>query len=227
MSLRHFRFYAGQHGAEHRLSTDNFFGFSFEQAPDSNHNSAACLSKLRPLFDPEFDQYDKVLIVDVDVLIKNFRKNIFPQCTKDIAGVTYLVPPQVCLGAVREDLPAERYGPELGLRGFCISGGMMILSREFRIQARRLFTRPDPEQYRTDENYYMQQIVSPEEVQQLDFRWNFNCRLIPHFEHPYFVHFPGRMKRYMPEYYHNTTITLAPEDEVPLDDKYKQKSNAR
>lgn len=74
-SVSYFSKYAENHGADYHFSTDSFVNAS------DNHFEA-----IRTYKDPLFDQYDKVLFLDVDVMPHNMDANIFDVDVVDIAG---------------------------------------------------------------------------------------------------------------------------------------------
>ena len=212
LSRNHFQRYAEIHNARYLLSTGNYFGFDFK-ARHFNHNSHAVLSKLRPLFDEIFNEYDNILIVDTDVLINNFDLSIFDYARTDISGTSYLTKPEVILDAVKSNMNVNYYPEKLGLKGFALSGGMLVLSKAFRTIAKNTFVKPVGD-HQTDENYYRQNINNSNMISYMDFRWNFNIKLHEYYRDSYFLHFHGDMKKYMNDFYNGKKITLNDDERI-------------
>lgn len=74
-SIKYFTEYAKKHGVDYFYFTDKFVDAT------SNYFESTRVYK-----DPFFDQYDKVLYLDVDVMPKNMEANIFDNDVVDIAG---------------------------------------------------------------------------------------------------------------------------------------------
>ena len=73
-SIKYFEQYAKNHDADYYFAT--------EQTIDTENH----FEHMRVCYDPLFEQYDKVLYVDVDVMPKNMGANIFEVDVVDVAG---------------------------------------------------------------------------------------------------------------------------------------------
>ena len=73
-SIEYFKQYAAKHDADYYFSTERTVN-------TENH-----FEHMRVCYDPLFEQYDKVLYVDVDVMPKNMEANIFDVDVVDLAG---------------------------------------------------------------------------------------------------------------------------------------------
>jgi len=74
-SVNYFKNYADYHDADHFFFTDRYI--------DAKSNY---FEGLRLIHDPMFEQYDKVLYADVDVMPKCFSKSVFDIDVIDVAG---------------------------------------------------------------------------------------------------------------------------------------------
>lgn len=74
-SSEYFKAYADKHDADYIFGNERFVESS------SNYFEATRIFK-----DPMFDDYDMVLYADVDVMVKDMKKNVFKQKVKHIAG---------------------------------------------------------------------------------------------------------------------------------------------
>jgi lipopolysaccharide biosynthesis glycosyltransferase len=74
-SVAHFAKYAESNNADHHFFTESFVNAT------SNYFEVC-----RVFLDPMFDQYDKVLYTDIDVMPKDISQNVFDIDVKDIAG---------------------------------------------------------------------------------------------------------------------------------------------
>jgi lipopolysaccharide biosynthesis glycosyltransferase len=138
-SHKYFEKYAEMHGADYRFFRDRFVKSS------SNY-----FEKARTWIDPFFDQYDKVLYVDVDVMPKNMLANIFDIDVKDIAGWPEWRHPdlKVKINYSPGNPMLQRYkdfGAPMtpaktnnsGVR--MLNTGVLLWTREARLKARELF----------------------------------------------------------------------------------------
>lgn len=138
-SVEYFRKYASLHDADYYFYTDRFVNAT------SNFFEA-----LRVYKDPIFDQYDKVLYSDVDVMPKNMTNSIFEVSIGDVAGWAEWphpaldVPVNWCetpalkqrfadFGAV---IPKSKTSPSM-IR--IVNSGVVLWSKEARLKARKQF----------------------------------------------------------------------------------------
>lgn len=104
---------------------------------------------MRVYLDPQLDEYDNVLYVDCDVLVKNYNENVFNLKVVDIAGVPesripeYKVPVNWNGGGPLEKR-YNHFGSKIvrsktvnSIR--MINSGVVLWSRQARLKARKLF----------------------------------------------------------------------------------------
>lgn len=177
--------YAKRCGAEYMLVHDKYF-------PELDPR----LETLRIHYDPYFEQYDKILALDLDMLVET-RQNIFNLPTKDVAMVHEEGIFQYQSGWLKNvmDVPLEKRGiiaygkklfgddwmfPKSELYPFeryrYMNGGVQLWSREGRAKAREHFT--DVHDYvihtrYTEQMYVNLQLSQPVfDVTELDTMWN-------------------------------------------------------
>jgi len=137
-SVNYFTHYAKKHGADYFFFTDRFVNAT------SNFFEVTRLYK-----DPIFDQYDKVLYCDVDVMPKNMEANIFDVDVINVAGWPEYRHPDINVsvnwsagqvsGRFRDfGVPVIRPKTHNGdLR--MINSGVMLWSNQARLKARENF----------------------------------------------------------------------------------------
>ena len=135
-----FQHYADTHKCEHHFYTDKFV-----------NSSSNFFEALRVYLDPQLDAYDKILYVDCDVLVKNYKNNanIFDLDVIDVAGVpearhpAYKVPVNWGSGGplskryAHFDTHMPKARTVSGMR--MINSGVVLWSKQARIKARELF----------------------------------------------------------------------------------------
>jgi lipopolysaccharide biosynthesis glycosyltransferase len=138
-SVSYFEKYAEMHGADHFFLTDRFVEST------SNYFEITRVFK-----DPMFDEYDKVLYLDIDVMPKTMYASIFDIDVTDIAGVPEWKHPEY-IGTPKwsargplaqrfrdfgtKIVPSESTPAEVRM----INTGVVLWSREARLKARELF----------------------------------------------------------------------------------------
>jgi len=177
--------YAKNCGAEYLLTHDKYF----------KHLDPR-LDALKVVYDPFFDQYDKILSIDLDILIKT-KKNIFDINIGDIAMVHELGIHQSAGGWMRRVM--ESPGHERGIIAYgkkifgndwmfpksklypkekfrYLNGGVQLWSKEGRLKAREIFTSVDHYYMHTrytEQMYLNLQLSNPAfNVTELDWTWN-------------------------------------------------------
>ena len=177
--------YAEQCDAEYRLDHDRYF----------KHLDPR-LDALKVIYDPQYDKYDKILSVDLDMLFKT-TENIFDIPIGDVAMVHELgihVSAGGWMKRIMESPGHERgiiaYGKKLFGSDWMfpkselypdekfryMNGGMQLWSKEGRLKARDLFTSVDDYYMHTrytEQMYLNLQLSNPAfEVTELDWTWN-------------------------------------------------------
>lgn len=138
-SVNYFEKYAEKHGADHHFFRDRFINAT------SNFFEVT-----RIYMDPIFDQYDKVLYLDVDVMPKNMDANVFDLDVVDIAGWPEWRHPDIsvpvnwsataALSQRFKDFGAPLLPAKTNSSGVrMINSGVMLWSRDARLKARELF----------------------------------------------------------------------------------------
>tara|TARA_A100001037_G_scaffold103267_1_gene93919 strand:- start:847 stop:1581 length:735 start_codon:yes stop_codon:yes gene_type:complete len=177
--------YAEQCDAEYRLDHDRYF----------KHLDPR-LDALKVIYDPQYDKYDKILSVDLDMLFKT-TENIFDIPIGDVAMV-HEVGIHVSAGGWMKRI-MESPGHERGIIAYgkklfgadwmfpksklypdekfrYMNGGMQLWSKEGRLKARDLFTSVDHYYMHTrytEQMYLNLQLSNPTfEVTELDWTWN-------------------------------------------------------
>ena len=177
--------YAEQCGAEYILDHDRYF----------KHLDPR-LDALKVIYDPQYDKYDKILSVDLDMLFKT-TENIFDIPIGDVAMV-HEVGIHVSAGGWMKRI-MESPGHERGIIAYgkklfgadwmfpksklypdekfrYMNGGMQLWSKEGRLKARDLFTSVDDYYMHTrytEQMYINLQLSQPIfEVTELDTHWN-------------------------------------------------------
>jgi len=137
-SVNYFKHYANKHGADYHFFRDRFINAT------SNFFEVT-----RVYMDPVFDQYDKVLYCDVDVMPKNMDANVFDIPVVDVAGWPEHRHPDIgvqvnwsagMIAARFNDfqIPLVRpisHGGNLRM----VNSGVMLWSKQARLKARELF----------------------------------------------------------------------------------------
>jgi hypothetical protein len=179
------KLYAEQCGAEYMLNHDRYF----------KHLDPR-LDALKVIYDPQYDKYDKILSVDLDMLFKT-KENIFDIPIGDVAMVHELgihVSAGGWMKRIMESPGHERgiiaYGKKLFGSDWMfpkselypdekfryMNGGMQLWSKEGRLKARDLFTSVDDYYMHTrytEQMYLNLQLSNPAfEVTELDWTWN-------------------------------------------------------
>ena len=142
-SILYFQHYAKAHDADHFFMEDRFVGSI------SNY-----FEKCRVYLDPIFDDYDKVLYVDIDVIPKNMDNNIFNIDPQDVAGVEEQPHPAYRnkkLNWTVKDIERRfnAFGAPVVRANHnnswprMINSGVMLWSREARMKARHCFDNYD------------------------------------------------------------------------------------
>ena len=177
--------YAEQCGAEYVLDHDRYF----------KHLDPR-LDALKVIYDPQYDKYDKILSVDLDMLFKT-TENIFDIPIGDVAMVHELgihISAGGWMKRIMESPGHERgiiaYGKKLFGADWIfpksklypdekfryMNGGMQLWSKEGRLKARDLFTSVDHYYMHTrytEQMYLNLQLSNPTfEVTELDWTWN-------------------------------------------------------
>ena len=177
--------YAKACGAEYMLSHERYF----------KHLDPR-LDSLRIIYDPFFEQYDKILSIDLDILLKT-KENIFDIKIGDIAMVHELAIFKTAGGWVQRIMESpdfERgvipYGKKLFGDDWMfpksklypkedyryMNGGVQVWSKEGRLKAREKFTSVDHYYIHTrytEQMYINLQLSQPEfDVTELDWTWN-------------------------------------------------------
>ena len=177
--------YAEQCGAEYVLDHDRYF----------KHLDPR-LDALKVIYDPQYDKYDKILSVDLDMLFKT-TENIFDIPIGDVAMVHELgihISAGGWMKRIMESPGHERgiiaYGKKLFGSDWMfpkselypdekfryMNGGMQLWSKEGRLKARDLFTSVDDYYMHTrytEQMYLNLQLSNPAfEVTELDWTWN-------------------------------------------------------
>ena len=177
--------YADNCNAEYMLSHDRYF----------KHLDPR-LDALRIIYDPFFDKYDKILSIDLDILLKT-KENIFNIKIGDIAMVHELgihVSAGGWIKRVMESPGHERgiiaYGKKLFGKDWMfpksqlypkekyryLNGGVQLWSKEGRLKARENFTSVDYYYMHTrytEQMYINLQLSNPKfNVTELDWTWN-------------------------------------------------------
>ena len=177
--------YAEQCGAEYVLDHDRYF----------KHLDPR-LDALKVIYDPQYDKYDKILSVDLDMLFKT-TENIFDIPIGDVAMVHELgihISAGGWMKRIMESPGHERgiiaYGKKLFGADWMfpksklypdekfryMNGGMQLWSKEGRLKARDLFTSVDHYYMHTrytEQMYLNLQLSNPTfEVTELDWSWN-------------------------------------------------------
>ena len=154
------------------------------------------LDALKVIYDPQYDKYEKILSVDLDMLFKT-EKNIFDIKIGDVAMVHELgihVSAGGWMRRVMESPGHERgiiaYGKKLFGKDWMfpksklypeekfryMNGGMQLWSKEGRQKARKLFTSVDDYYMHTrytEQMYLNLQLSNPKfNVTELDWTWN-------------------------------------------------------
>ena len=185
------------------------------------------LDALRVIYDPYFDQFDKVLSIDLDILLKT-KINIFDIVTGDV-GMAHEMGIHDGRSAewmtkVMDSPGYERgiiaYGKKLFGKSWMfpkselypddrfryMNGGVQVWSREGRFKARELFTSVD-EYYMhtryTEQMYINLQLSNPEfDVTELDWKWNSLATRHWKINFPKgkFLHFINATKHQMPRF---------------------------
>ena len=177
--------YAKNCGAEYMLSHDRYF----------KHLDPR-LDALKVIYDPQYDKYEKILSVDLDMLFKT-KDNIFDINIGDVAMVHELGIHVSAGGWMRRVM--ESPGPERGIIAYgkklfgkdwmfpksklypqekfrYMNGGMQLWSKEGRHKARELFTSVDDYYMHTrytEQMYLNLQLSNPKfDVTELDWTWN-------------------------------------------------------
>ena len=177
--------YAEQCGAEYILDHDRYF----------KHLDPR-LDALKVIYDPQYDKYDKILSVDLDMLFKT-TENIFDIPIGDVAMV-HEVGIHISAGGWMKRI-MESPGHERGIIAYgkklfgadwmfpksklypdekfrYMNGGMQLWSKEGRLKARDLFTSVDHYYMHTrytEQMYLNLQLSNPTfEVTELDWTWN-------------------------------------------------------
>ena len=177
--------YAEQCGAEYVLDHDRYF----------KHLDPR-LDALKVIYDPQYDRYDKILSVDLDMLFKT-TENIFDIPIGDVAMV-HEVGIHISAGGWMKRI-MESPGHERGIIAYgkklfgadwmfpksklypdekfrYMNGGMQLWSKEGRLKARDLFTSVDHYYMHTrytEQMYLNLQLSNPTfEVTELDWTWN-------------------------------------------------------
>ena len=179
------KLYAEQCGAEYMLNHDRYF----------KHLDPR-LDALKVIYDPQYDKYDKILSVDLDMLFKT-TESIFDIPIGDVAMVHELgihVSAGGWMKRIMESPGHERgiiaYGKKLFGSDWMfpkselypdekfryMNGGMQLWSKEGRLKARDLFTSVDDYYMHTrytEQMYLNLQLSNPAfEVTELDWTWN-------------------------------------------------------
>lgn len=180
------KLYAKKTGAEYMLSHDRYF-------PHLDPR----LDSLRLIYDELFDKYDKILSIDLDILLKT-DENIFDKNIEDIAMVHEVgIFGNTAINWIKRvmDVPGHERGiiaygkslfgedwmfPKSKLypkeRFRYMNGGVQLWSREGRLKAREHFTSVDDYYMRTrhtEQMYINLQLSNPIfNVTELDWSWN-------------------------------------------------------
>ena len=206
--------YADNCNAEYMLSHDRYF----------KHLDPR-LDALRIIYDPFFDKYDKILSIDLDILLKT-KENIFNIEIGDIAMVHELgihVSAGGWIKRVMESPGHERgiiaYGKKLFGKDWMfpksqlypkekyryLNGGVQLWSKEGRLKARENFTSVDYYYMHTrytEQMYINLQLSNPKfNVTELDWTWNSLAtrQWPPEKSQGKFQHFINASKIKMPE----------------------------
>lgn len=206
--------YAKHCGAKWKISYDRYF----------KHLDPR-LDALRIIYDPAFDEYDKILSIDLDILLKT-KENIFDIEIGDIAMVHELGIHTTAAGWMRRVMESpdyERgviaYGKKLFGKDWMfpksklypkekyryMNGGVQLWSKEGRLKARKLFTSVDHYYMHTrytEQMYLNMQLTNPEfNVTELDWTWNSQAtrQWPPESPRGKFQHFINQSKFKMPE----------------------------
>lgn len=138
-SSNYFKKYAKLHNASYFLMRDRFVKSS------SNY-----FEVLRLYLDPMFDEYDNLLYVDLDVMPKNFKENIFDLDVKDFAGFPEFRHPKLekmpnwtATGPLKhrfEHFESKLVRPKTVDNPIrMLNSGVMIWTKAARIKARKMF----------------------------------------------------------------------------------------
>lgn len=143
-SISYFKKYAEKHDVDYYFSTERYV--------DAIENH---FEQLRVCKDPLFDQYDKVLYLDVDVMPKNMEANIFDEIdVVDIAGWCEWRHPDLAVsvnyksvGVIQKryaDFGAPMvYSAKHPSDVRIMNTGVLLWSKEARLKARENFVEPD------------------------------------------------------------------------------------
>jgi lipopolysaccharide biosynthesis glycosyltransferase len=166
--------YANDIGVQYELSTEITIN-----AP--NQNLEAC----RIFLDPYFDQFDKVLMLDIDTLV-NTKENIFNQKIQDIGMIQDGGPgsPQGFIRNIISQL--EAYGEITFKKSKTfpnekryLNGGVVLWSKDGRLKARKLWGgMPEIQRYRStlkmNEQPYLNLMINKHnmDITELSNQWN-------------------------------------------------------
>ncbi len=214
ISSSKFKQYADMHGCDYIFDTTSKLN---PTNPFFEH--------LRILQDPEFEKYDRVLFIDVDIIPEVLTENIFDEEIKDIGAVPEFTP-KGRLSRAGHDFPHKHKAFKAACASFNIpvvqpktvtcetlifNSGVLLWSREGIIKAKNTFLHW-PEwnnrfigQMSLDQPYMTGQIVKHLDYTELDYKWNSHPRMkfaekdVP--KNMNFVHYTGKKKTLITELY--------------------------
>ncbi len=193
---------------------------------ECNNTGNVYFENLRVIYDEMFDQYDKVLYADTDIVVENFKENIFNEDIKEIGMVPEIVLSGMC------DLPFHTfphieleyrswasqfsipiYKPTLGPGSYLmLNSGIIVWTKKGREKAKKRFmgwqqwhNTVTHRHLKLDQPYINGQVQKHLQYTELPSKWNmyprtrFKSGLEP--KEINFVHYTGGKKEWIGDLY--------------------------
>ena len=220
ISVAKFTQYAKLHGCD----------YIFDTKPKLNPTNPY-FEHLRILYTPDFEKYDKVLYLDVDIIPEVMEENIFDEEIKDIGAIPESSQPGR-IGPIGNDRPGKQQKYKMACAEFNIptavptsvsstmlmfNTGVLLWSKEGILKARDTFMdwpvwnkkftgdKRFSNQMELDQTYSTGQIVQHLDYTELDYKWNSSPRIKFHEgkapKNMNFVHYTSKKKDLIQELY--------------------------
>lgn len=194
LSSQHFIDYADKYNVDYimdfRRHLDKEYNFSFTLPNGDNiYELPYFYEKIRLFFDDSFDEYDKIVYVDSDILINDWSENIFDIPIDGIAMV--------------QDLDLKHFNT-----------GVIITTKAFRQSVRNLFEQnwmkwiheqPVKRFCLLTDEYYLNHLLTFHNINvtMLEQKWNIWYRDRARYKEHTFYHFSNDDKKYIEKFYFN------------------------
>ena len=134
--------YAKTVGVEYMFEHNTDFLQTHYQYTTGNRiqNNDVYFGSLKPLLDPRFDQYDKILYADVDVLpIEGLTDNIFDELTGEVGVVEETFHDRIPPTKLKK---LKEWKEEVAVVDVSFNSGVVLYSKQIREKARNWFDLP-------------------------------------------------------------------------------------